>query len=177
MILDKMKYENQLIASYKFSNLHIGGSRRPVFFDISTTRPELLDHDRNYDVVREELLGILPEKRAIPRYHKLDQMQFNISARVDPKPDTGSGFLERFLIERFGQPPRQIVPCPDGRQPLDGGFAPSASPRFLLSGQVILPGLTESVLSQARKLAADRSGYRGLTRPIIRISRGARPGL
>ena len=39
-------------------------------------------------------------------------MQFNISARIDPKPDTGSGFLERFLIERFGQPPHQIVPSP-----------------------------------------------------------------
>ena len=57
MILDKMNYENQLIASYKFSNLHIGGPRRPVFFDTSTTRPELLDLDRNYDVIREELLG------------------------------------------------------------------------------------------------------------------------
>ena len=40
--------------------------------------PELLDLDRNYDVIHEELLGILPEKRAIPRYHKLDQMQFSI---------------------------------------------------------------------------------------------------
>src|SRR5208337_1101363 len=55
-ILDKMKYKNQFIASYKFSNLHIGGPRRPVFFDISTTRPELLDLDRNYDVIRKELL-------------------------------------------------------------------------------------------------------------------------
>ena len=152
MILYQMNYENLLIPLNKFYDLNISAPRRPVFFDISTTRPELVDLDRNYDVIREELLGILPEKRAIPRYHKLDQMQFNISARVHPKPDTGGGFLERFLIERFGQPPRQIVPCHDGRQPLDGGFAPSASPRFLLSGQVILPGLAGSVLSQARKL-------------------------
>ena len=33
-----MNYENQLIASYKFSDLRIVGPRRPVFFDIASTR-------------------------------------------------------------------------------------------------------------------------------------------
>ena len=65
-ILDKMKYENQFIASYKFSNLHIGGPRRPVFFDISTTRPELLDLDRNSDVIRESYWGFCRRSGQFP---------------------------------------------------------------------------------------------------------------
>ena len=56
MILDQINYEQLLISLNKFYDLYIGGSRRPVFFDISTTRPELLDLDRNYHVIREERL-------------------------------------------------------------------------------------------------------------------------
>jgi aspartyl/asparaginyl beta-hydroxylase (cupin superfamily) len=85
MILDQINYEQLLIPINKFYDVHIGGPRRPVFFDIAATRPELLELDRNYLVIREELLELLPEKGAIPRYHELDQMQYNISARVDPE--------------------------------------------------------------------------------------------
>jgi len=87
MILDQINYEHLLIPLNKFYDLHIGGPRRPVFFDIATTRPELLELDRNFDVIRAELIGILPEKRSIPRYHELDEMQYNISARVAPDKD------------------------------------------------------------------------------------------
>ena len=87
MILDQINYEQLLIPLNKFYDLHIGGSRRPVFFDIAATRPELLELDRNYQVIRDELLGILPDKQAIPRYHELDAMQYNISARVEPDKD------------------------------------------------------------------------------------------
>jgi hypothetical protein len=87
MILDQIDYEKLLIPLNKFYDIHVGGSRRPVFYDIAATRPELLELDRNYPVIREELLGILPDKRAIPRYHELDEMQYNISARVAPEKD------------------------------------------------------------------------------------------
>ena len=72
MILDQINYESLLIPLNKFYDLHVGGRRRPVFYDIAAIRPELLELDRNYSVIREELLGILPDKRAIPRYHELD---------------------------------------------------------------------------------------------------------
>ena len=87
MILDQINYEQLLVPLNKFYDLHTGGSRRPVFLDISATRPELLELERNYHDIREEVLRILPDKRAIPRYHELDQMQYNISARVDPDKD------------------------------------------------------------------------------------------
>ena len=87
MILDQINYEGLLVPLNKFYDLHIGGPRRPVFFDIAATRPELLELDRSYPVIREELLGILPDKRSIPRYHELDEMQYNISAQVAPEKD------------------------------------------------------------------------------------------
>ena len=87
MILDQINYEQLLVPLNKFYDLHTGGSCRPVFLDISATRPELLDLERNYHDIREEVLRILPDKRAIPRYHELDQMQYNISARVNPDKD------------------------------------------------------------------------------------------
>ena len=85
MVLDQIDYEKLLVPLNKLFDLHIGGSRRPVFYDIAATRPELLELDRNFPVIREELLGVLAEKRSIPRYHELDQMQYNISARVTPR--------------------------------------------------------------------------------------------
>ena len=54
MILDQINYEQLLILLNQFYDLHIGSSCRPVFFDISTTRPELLDLDRNYHVIGDE---------------------------------------------------------------------------------------------------------------------------
>jgi hypothetical protein len=87
MIFDEINYEALLVPLNKFYDLQIGGPRRPVFFDIATVRPELLELDWNFQVIGDELMGILPSKGAIPRYHELDQMQYNISARVDPDRD------------------------------------------------------------------------------------------
>jgi hypothetical protein len=87
MILDQINYEQLLVPLNKFYDLNTGGPRRPVFLDISATSPELLELERDYHDVREEVLRILPDKRAIPRYHELDQMQYNISARIDPEKD------------------------------------------------------------------------------------------
>src|SRR5262249_7343388 len=87
MILDQINYEHLLVPFNKFYDLHTGGSRRPIFHDIATTRPELLALDRNFAIIREELLGVLPEKRSIPRYHELDRMQYPISGLVDQDKD------------------------------------------------------------------------------------------
>ena len=39
MILDQINYEQLLVPINKFYDLHIGGSRRLVFFDISRDSP------------------------------------------------------------------------------------------------------------------------------------------
>jgi aspartyl/asparaginyl beta-hydroxylase (cupin superfamily) len=146
MILDQIDYEQLLIPLNKFYDLHIGGSRRPVFFDISRTRPELLELERNFDAIRGELLGILPEKRAIPRYHELDQMQYNISARVDPDKD-----WKVFPLDIMGvKPEPYCARCPKTMALLEG-----------------IPGLFEaffSILEGGKSIPHHEGPYRGYLR-------------
>jgi aspartyl/asparaginyl beta-hydroxylase (cupin superfamily) len=146
MILDQINYENLLIPLNKFYDLHVGGPRRPVFFDIAATRPELLELDRNYPAIRRELLGILPEKRAIPRYHELDQMQYDISARVDPEKD-----WKVYPLNIMGVKPAAFCArCPRTTALLDR-----------------IPGLFEaffSILEGGKSIPAHEGPYRGYLR-------------
>ncbi len=64
-------------------DLHVGGPRRDVFFDIDRTFPSLRRIDDGYPVIREEMLAVLPDKDSIPRYHDLDAGQTEISATTD----------------------------------------------------------------------------------------------
>ena len=84
MVLDQIDYEKLPVPLNKFFDVHIGGPRRPVF-EIAAMRPELLELDRNFGVIRGELPGILTERRSIARYHELDHLQYNISARFNPE--------------------------------------------------------------------------------------------
>jgi aspartyl/asparaginyl beta-hydroxylase (cupin superfamily) len=146
MILDQINYESLLIPLNKFYDLHTGGPRRPVFYDIAATRPELLELDRNYPVIREELLGILPDKRSIPRYHELDEMQYNISARVAPEKD-----WKVYPLDVMGvRPPAFCARCPRTTALLDG-----------------IPGLFEaffSILEGGKSIPAHEGPYRGYLR-------------
>ena len=146
MILDQMNYESLLIPLNKFYDLHICGPNRPVFFDIAATRPELLELDRNFQVIREELMAILPEKRAIPRYHELDQMQYNISARVDPDKD-----WKVYPLNLMGVKPEAFCGrCPRTTALLEG-----------------IPGLFEaffSILEGGKSIPAHEGPYRGYLR-------------
>lgn len=56
-----------------------GGDRRPVFFDIAETMPALLEIDRNYEVILEELQAVMPRGDEIPEYHELDRKQVDIA--------------------------------------------------------------------------------------------------
>lgn len=57
----------------------VGAQERPVIFDVESTRPELSRIDENWDVIREELEGILAKRESIPRYHHVDPDQKDIS--------------------------------------------------------------------------------------------------
>jgi aspartyl/asparaginyl beta-hydroxylase (cupin superfamily) len=146
MILDQINYESLLIPLNKFYDLHVGGPRRPVFHDIAATRPELLELDRNFPVIREELLGILPDQRAIPRYHELDEMQYNISALVAPEKD-----WKVYPLDIMGvRPPGFCARCPRTTALLDK-----------------IPGLFEaffSILDGGKSIPAHEGPYRGYLR-------------
>jgi aspartyl/asparaginyl beta-hydroxylase (cupin superfamily) len=53
-------------------DLFLGGTKRPVFFDIDATMPELRAIDAAYEDIREELERLLPQQDQMPRYHDLD---------------------------------------------------------------------------------------------------------
>jgi len=63
---------------------HVGGARRPPFFDIDATYPSLRLLDRNYPIIREELLAVLQDQERIPRYHEISKAETYISGTVDP---------------------------------------------------------------------------------------------
>jgi aspartyl/asparaginyl beta-hydroxylase (cupin superfamily) len=81
-------------------DLHTGGPRRPVFFDVGATCPALRTLEANAPAIREELLALLAEKAAIPRYHDLDVAQQSISGRVDPDKD-----WKVFYLDAMGEKP------------------------------------------------------------------------
>ena len=60
-----------------------GGENRPTFFEIDDVNPGLARIAENYDVIREELVAILPKTAGIPRYHEIDGDQREISAESD----------------------------------------------------------------------------------------------
>src|SRR5215471_19195586 len=63
-------------------DLHTGGPRRPVFYDIDQVRPELAELRRQFPAIRRELLALLDHTQA-PRCHEVDPMQTYISATTD----------------------------------------------------------------------------------------------
>lgn len=59
-----------------------GGENRPVFYEVDDVEPSLDVIAENYDVIREELLAILPKTAGIPRYHEIDGDQQEISGET-----------------------------------------------------------------------------------------------
>jgi aspartyl/asparaginyl beta-hydroxylase (cupin superfamily) len=82
-------------------DIHTGGRRRPVFFDVEQTCPQLRELDRNFPAIREELVALLREKAAIPKYHEIDRMQQYISGKVDPDKD-----WKVFYLYAMGEKPK-----------------------------------------------------------------------
>lgn len=70
-----------LVAKYinRLFYLSAGGEARPVFFDIASTEPALLELDRNFELIRRELDAVLPRKQRLPSYHQLDESLVKIS--------------------------------------------------------------------------------------------------
>jgi aspartyl/asparaginyl beta-hydroxylase (cupin superfamily) len=129
-----------------FFDVATGGKHRPAFFDVARTCPALLALERNFPVIRQELLGILPDKAAIPRYHDVDRMQRQISAVVDPDKD-----WKVFYLYAMGEKPAQNrARCPQTAALLDR-----------------VPGLFQaffSILDGGKSIPAHCGPYRGYLR-------------
>jgi aspartyl/asparaginyl beta-hydroxylase (cupin superfamily) len=146
MALNYMSLIGLLNGINRFFDLYTGGSRRPVFFDIDKTCPQLLEFDRNYPAVREELLALLTEKQSIPRYHEVDRMQYNISGQVDPEKD----WKVFYLFAMGEKPAANRARCPKTAAILDQ-----------------VPGLFQaffSILDGGKSVPAHCGPYRGYLR-------------
>lgn len=130
----------------RFFDLYTGGRRRPVFFDVGATCPELLALDRDQAAIRAELLGLMAEKGSIPRYHDLDGMQHYISGRFDADKD-----WKVFYLYAMGEKPApNRAKCPQTAALLDR-----------------VPGLFQaffSILDGGKSIPAHRGPYRGYLR-------------
>jgi len=130
----------------RFFDIHVGGDRRPVFFDVSSTCPRLKELDRNSDAILAELRGLLAEKASIPRYHDLDPMQAGISAKGDPE----TNWKVFYLYAMGEKPAANRAKCPRTAELLDG--VPSLFQAFF------------SILDGGKTVPAHRGPYRGYLR-------------
>ena len=58
---------------------HHAGAERPPFYDVATHFPHLLELDRNFPVIREELETALQSGPHLPRYDQVDTRQAYLS--------------------------------------------------------------------------------------------------
>jgi aspartate beta-hydroxylase/beta-hydroxylase len=127
-----------------FLDLHTGGRRRDVFFDIDETYPDLRLVDAEYPAIREEMLRILPDKDRIPKYHELDAGQTGISAETESD-------WRVFMLYAMGEKPEpNRSKCPRTCAVLDR-----------------VPGLFQaffSILDPAKHVPAHCGPYRGYLR-------------
>jgi aspartyl/asparaginyl beta-hydroxylase (cupin superfamily) len=127
-------------------DLHTGGPKRPVFFDIDQTCPALRVLDRAFPAIRAEVSALLAEKATIPRYHDLDRMQTYISGTVDADKD----WKVYYLYAMGEKPAANRARCPQTAAALDR-----------------VPGLFQaffSILDGGKSVPAHAGPYRGYIR-------------
>lgn len=84
---------------------HVGGDRRPVFFDISAAYPELEEVTGAFPVIQAEVERLL-DGTALPRYHDIDRGEREISE--------GERNWSVFMLEVLGHKPRlNRARCPE----------------------------------------------------------------
>ena len=92
---------------------HIGGDRRPVFFDIESTVPELADVTRAFPQIRAEFDRLLDGQLRLPCYHEVDQGEAAIS-------DSTAHNWGVFMLEILGHRPEENrARCPETCRVLD----------------------------------------------------------
>jgi aspartyl/asparaginyl beta-hydroxylase (cupin superfamily) len=146
MPVNYMRLISLLDGVNRFFDLYTGGARRPVFFDVPATCPQLAELGRAFPAIGEELRTLLAEKTEIPRYHEVDRMQQYISASRDPDKD-----WKVFYLYAMGEKPAaNRARCPRTSELLDR-----------------VPGLFQaffSILDGGKSIPAHEGPYRGYLR-------------
>jgi aspartyl/asparaginyl beta-hydroxylase (cupin superfamily) len=89
-----------------------GRENRPVFFDMASTAPALLEIDKSYPVIKSEVEALLKAGVNLPRYHDVDPAQQGISA--------GEKKWKVFILDTVGAKPKASRElCPQTSAALD----------------------------------------------------------
>jgi aspartyl/asparaginyl beta-hydroxylase (cupin superfamily) len=75
--------ETPLEAMNAYLRLY-AGRKRPPFYDVATNFPHLLEFDRNWGAIREEVDRVLGMSTDLPRYHEVDLRQNGLTASDAP---------------------------------------------------------------------------------------------
>jgi aspartyl/asparaginyl beta-hydroxylase (cupin superfamily) len=122
-------------ASNGFFDLWTGGSRRPVFFDIDATLPQLRALDAAHAAIREELRALMPYRTHLPRYHEIDSDLIHASGRHDRDKSWNV-----FMLYSYGTRPRaNRARCPRTCAALDGIAGVSQAFFSILEGGKSIP--------------------------------------
>jgi len=140
----KRMIQNLVSGFYRFLYKCAGGENRPVFYDVDKIAPALRDLERNYPVIRAELVQVLQSNRNLPTYHELDPSQRGISAG-------GTKKWKVFLLYAMGaKPAANRALCPQTSALLDK-----------------IPDLFEaffSILEPGKSVPAHNNNYYGMLR-------------
>lgn len=97
-----------------YLNWYTGGSKRPTYFDINKTYPELNNITKNFAVIRSELDGVLKSQKNLPEYHEVDPGEKDISLTTAKK-------WSVFMLYILGHKPEaNRALCPETSRILDG---------------------------------------------------------
>jgi len=80
----------------------VGGDSRPVVYDIEAVAPGLrrFETPEAFAAIRSELVGILPDRKDIPKYHEIDPGRSHISTEAD-----GAASWRVFMLYAMGAKP------------------------------------------------------------------------
>ena len=102
----------KLAAAYRdlMNNLFyvwVGRDKRPVYYDVAETFPELGLADEHYETIRRELMAVLPQQEQMRLYHDVDGGQRLISGN-DEK--AWRVFFLRVIGDRVKLPADELCP-------------------------------------------------------------------
>jgi aspartyl/asparaginyl beta-hydroxylase (cupin superfamily) len=86
----------------RYYGRHVGGEKRPVFFDIDSYYPELGEVTRAFPAIQAEFEALMARQMDMPRYHDVDPGEKKISATIEPDKKWSV-----FLLEILGHRPAE----------------------------------------------------------------------
>lgn len=108
-----MDYRNLKAKLNQYLFKHVGGDKRPVYFDISAIYPALLAVTKAYPQIKQEFENVYRAQPNMPLYHEIDPGETEIS-------NTTEKGWRVFMLYLLGHKPKENrAQCPETCKVLD----------------------------------------------------------